>query len=855
MNLSPRAHQLIVVRAQDEGRKNGSAELLPEHVLLALIKSAEGIGYRLLQELRVNLFAFKTALEQTIGVRTAAPSINDVPLSVRFHALLDAAAAEAQSLQNTYVGTEHIVLAALREQGSTAAAFFEHGAITVDQARKIVPSVQAHYPSSVSGASVPFSKSIFQNLLGTGVEQVPIIQSDASAGQKQKPRQSFIAEFSRDITKLARDGLLDPVVGRDTEIRRLIKVLSRRTKNNPALVGEPGVGKTAIVEGLAERIAKGTVPVYLAQKRILALDVAALVAGTKYRGEFEERMKRMMKEVRESRDIILFIDELHTIIGAGGPEGAMDASNLLKPALSRGEVQIIGATTTREYSKYIERDSALARRFQVIKVEEPNDADTILILSGIQKKYEDFHHVVYDSTVVPAVVKLSRRYIPERCLPDKAIDILDEAGAAKKIESADQPPEFSELEKSIAALAEEKRVLVSEQDYERAAVVRDKVLELRRQLDCYRTYWEEHGAAQVRHVTAQDVAAVIGEMTGIPVEQLDAAEAGKLIHMEADLHRSVIGQDEAVHVIAGAIRRNRAGISSPKRPMGSFVFLGPTGVGKTQLAKTIAQFLFGSEDMLVRIDMSDYMEKHNASRLVGAPPGYVGYEEGGVLTEAVRRHPYSVVLLDEIEKAHPDVFNLLLQLLEEGELSDNLRHTVNFRNTVIIMTSNAGAREITSAGHVGFAARADGLKSIGEIRADALNELKRLLNPELSNRIDDVVVFNALSKEQIGQILDIQLAELSGRLLEQNLLLNVTARARAYLIDNGYDPEMGARPMRRLIQHEIEEPLSLALLSGDRGDADTVSVEYARRKIVVRFTRRQELLTEPVSACRPLVHE
>jgi ATP-dependent Clp protease ATP-binding subunit ClpC len=849
-NLSPRAQHLIAVLAQEEGRKSGSEQLLPEHVLLALLKSADGLGYVLLQELHINVLTFQLSLEQCLGAQRSSVSI-DLPLSRRLHAMLDLAAMEARALHNDYIGTEHLVLAAVREEGSVPERYFEKAEITIDTMRKAVPGIQSHVlSSSMSQTAHSLAKSIFQNLIGTNRNDetagVPVDIQHIIQKQKQPPNDlPFLSEFSRDITRLARDGAVDPVVGRDREIRRLIQILSRRTKNNPVLIGEPGVGKTAIVEGLAQRIAKGEVPVNLLRKRILSLDLAALIAGTKYRGEFEERMKKMMKEVNDNKDIIIFIDELHTIIGAGGPEGSMDASNMLKPALSRGELQIIGATTTKEYSRYIEKDSALERRFQIIKVEEPDDSDTMKILEGIKKNYEDFHNVVYEDDVISTVVKFSRRYIPERFLPDKAIDILDEAGAAKKIEESGKPAELAKIEQNINELADEKRELVANQDYEKAAFVRDKVLDLKQKLEVYRSYWQENGQTVKRHVTAQDIAHIIGVMTGIPIEQLGSSETQRLVHMEDEMHKSVIGQEESVHLIASAVRRNRAGISSLKHPVGSFIFLGPTGVGKTQLAKALAKFLFGSENMLVRIDMSDYMEKHNASRLVGAPPGYIGYEEGGVLTEAVRRHPYSVVLLDEIEKAHPDVFNLLLQLLEEGELSDNLGHIVNFRNTVVIMTSNAGARQITSAGHVGFATTAGGVLPYKEIRADALNELKKILSPELLNRIDDVVVFNALTKEQIGQVLDIQLQELSDQLSDQHISISIKPKARAYFVEHGYDPEMGARPMRRLIQQEIEDPLSMEILSGKKTECGKVVVECVRGKLRVHLMSTNNEITTP----------
>ena len=849
IGFSPRAQRLVAALAQDEGRKSGCDQLLPEHVMLALLKSADGLGYALLRSLRINLLSFQRALEQQFKSYPLSVSLSDLPPSRRLKTMLDIAGMESRALGNDYVGTEHIVLSAIREEGSATARFFENADITIEDARRLAPDIQAHSPSSANEkSSAAFSKTALENFFGTAPNtEASLSSQNIGRQQAQNPsrqnrsERSFLSEFSRDITKIAREEKDDPVVGRSKEIQRIVQVLSRRTKNNPVLIGEPGVGKTAIVEGLAQRIAKGNVPRNLLKKRILSLDLAALIAGTKYRGEFEERMKKMMKEVRDDKTVILFIDELHTIIGAGGPEGTMDASNMLKPALGRGEIQIIGATTTKEYSRYIEKDSALERRFQTVKVEEPTDDDTVSILEGIKKRYEDFHGIVFDDDVIPAIVKFSRRYIPERFLPDKAIDILDEAGAAKKIQEEAKPAELAEVERSIEKLAAEKRRLVEEQDYERAALVRDKVLELRRRLDLYSEYWRNSNLQNRKHVTEQDICRIIGAMTGIPVEQLDSSETKRLVHMEEEMHKSVIGQDEAVRLISGAVRRSRAGVSSPKHPLGSFIFLGPTGVGKTQLAKALAKFLFGSEEMLVRIDMSDYMEKHNASRLVGAPPGYVGYEEGGVLTEAVRRRPYSVVLLDEIEKAHPDVFNLLLQLLEEGELSDNLGHTVNFRNTVIIMTSNAGARQITSGSRVGFLPSGEGILSYDDIKASALGELKKMLSPELLNRIDDVVVFGALTKEEVGRILDIQIKELADRMREQNIVISVKPKAREYLIEHGYEPELGARPMRRLIRREIEDPLSVEILSRKGEKSNSVSVEYANGKLRVKFIRAERL--------------
>ncbi len=844
-NLSPRAKRIIMVLAQDEARKLGSSQLLPEHVLLAMLKSKDGLGYSAISELGLDAAKLEAQIETFFRDDIHNPTLDSIPKSRRYQFLIDIADIESSALHNNYIGTEHLLLAAIRDEGSVTAKFFSSEGFTIMDARFTVMELQSEGSSSIRQQSAEnLVDSVFRSILNDDAGGGLFGVFDDKKSEKKQPsdksnssqKQSFLSEYSRDLTKLARENKDDPVVGRDKEIHRVIQILSRRTKNNPVLTGEPGVGKTAIVEGLAQHIAAGKVPEGLMKKRILSLDLAAMVAGTKYRGEFEERMKKMMKELQENKDIILFIDELHTIIGAGGPEGTMDASNIMKPALSRGEIQIIGATTTKEYTRHIEKDLALERRFQVVKVEEPGDKETEEILNGIKVKYENYHRVLYEDGVVQAIVKLSRRYIPEKVLPDKAIDILDEAGAAKKIQEEARPSELAELEQNISQLIEEKTALVKNQDYESAALVRDKVIDLKRRLNVYSDLWKKSGNTGTKRVTVSDVEHIISEMTGVPVERLSSSESERIVHMEDELHNSVIGQNSAVSVISGAIRRARAGISSPKHPVGSFIFLGPTGVGKTQLAKALAKYLFGSEESLIRIDMSDYMEKHTASRLVGAPPGYVGYEEGGVLTEKVRRHPYSVVLLDEIEKAHPDIFNLLLQLLEEGELSDNLGHTVNFRNTVIIMTSNAGARQITNEGRVGFGTR-DGVMPYEEIKAGAMNELKKLLSPELINRIDDVIVFDALSKKEVSKILDIQLAELGERLAEKGLCINLKPKAKEYLIDNGYNPAMGARPMKRLLRKEIEDPLSMELLSNVGKDFNTVTIECNSGKIKVKLEK------------------
>lgn len=843
-NLSPRAKKILMVLAQDEARKIGSTQLLPEHVLLAILKSKDGLGYSAISELGLDADKLLQAVETYFRDDISSPTLDSIPKSRRYQFMIDIADIESSALHNNYIGTEHLLLATVRDEGSVAAKFFTGEGYTINDLRFTVMELQSDVGSSIRQQNAEsIVDSVFRSLLNDdaggglfGVFEEKKEKKQPADKSTSGQKQSFLSEYSRDLTKLARENKDDPVVGRDKEIHRVIQILSRRTKNNPVLTGEPGVGKTAIVEGLAQHIAAGKVPEGLLNKRILSLDLAAIVAGTKYRGEFEERMKKMMKELQENKDIILFIDELHTIIGAGGPEGTMDASNIMKPALSRGEIQIIGATTTKEYTRHIEKDLALERRFQVVKVEEPGDQETEEILNGIKTKYENYHKVIYDDAVIPAIVKLSRRYIPEKVLPDKAIDILDEAGAAKKIQEEARPTELAELEQNISQLIEEKTALVKNQDYESAALVRDKVIDLKRRLNVYSDLWKKSGASGTKRVSVSDIEHIISEMTGVPVERLSSSEAERIVHMEDELHNTVIGQNSAVSVISGAIRRARAGISSPKHPVGSFIFLGPTGVGKTQLAKALAKYLFGSEESLIRIDMSDFMEKHTASRLVGAPPGYVGYEEGGVLTEKVRRHPYSVVLLDEIEKAHPDIFNLLLQLLEEGELSDNLGHTVNFRNTVIIMTSNAGARQITNEGRVGFGTL-DGVMPYEEIKAGAMNELKKLLSPELINRIDDVIVFDALSKKEVSKILDIQLAELGDRLAERGLTISLKPKAKEYLIENGYNPAMGARPMKRLLRKEIEDPLSMELLSNAGKDYNTVSIECNNGKIKVKLEK------------------
>lgn len=836
--LSARAQRLLTTLAQDEGRKSGSTELLPEHVLLALLKSADGIGYEVLKALNINVLSFQLMLEQSLSPREnlSNSDFSELPPSRRLRTLLDVAVVESRSLRSEYVGTEHLLLAAIREESSTAFRFFERAGLTIEDVRNAARNIQSQIAE--------------QNAMQSQTPKKEVEYAGRNSSENnQKQKKSFLAEFSKDLTALSCEGKIDPVVGRQKEIDRVIQILSRRTKNNPILVGEPGVGKTAVANGLAEHIASGNVPYNLLKKRVLLLDLTAMVAGTKYRGDFEERMKRMMKEVKDAGDIILFIDEIHMIIGAGSPDGTMDASNILKPALGRGELQIVGATTYKEYRKYIEKDSALARRFQLVKVDEPGIDDAVAILDGLKPKYEEFHNVVYDDGVTEAIVKLSKRYVPERFLPDKAIDILDEAGSAKKISSESRPAELAELEKSIEELNREKDNLVQSQDYESAAMVRDKVRDLKQKLDDFNEYWKNNAVSSKKHVTVKDVAKIISNMTGIPSEQLDSNESARLLDMEKEIHKDVIGQDEAVKYLSSAIRRSRAGVSSPDRPLGSFIFLGPTGVGKTQLAKTMAKFLFGSEDALIRIDMSDFMEKHTSSRLVGSAPGYVGYEEGGLLTNKILQKPYSVVLFDEIEKANSEVFNLLLQILEEGELQDNLGHTVNFRNTVIIMTSNAGARSITADKKLGFANLPDGFLPPEEIKANAMEELKRIMAPELLNRIDDIIVFNPLTRPEISRILDIQIAELEKRISDKNIHLSIKPKAREYLLDHGYEPSMGARPMRRLIQNEIEDRLANLILGGKIDESGEVEVGYSDGGLTVKPAKAKKSVAVEAVSC------
>ena len=832
--LTQRAQRILTVSSQEEARRNRADQLLPEHIVVAILKDGMGVACKALGSLKIDIDDFKAELEKEDTRRKGGIIFGDVPPSRRARTMLEAAAEEARVLGHEYVGTEHLLVAAAREEGASTGRYLSRFSLDADSLRDASLAIVGDADKVDEGskpnggkekAALPFRED-------PGEDELSARGGTARSETPTASKTPLLDEFSRDLTALARADKIDPVIGREREIQRVIRILARRTKNNPILVGEPGVGKTAVVEGLARLAVGDGAPEILSGKRVMTLDIASVVAGTKYRGEFEERLKKIMKEIHQAGNVILFIDEIHTIIGAGGAEGTIDASNMLKPALSRGEIQCIGATTLAEFRKHFEKDAALERRFQAVLIEEPTLEETIRILRGVRGRYEDHHRVIYSDAAVEASARLAQRYISGRFMPDKAIDLLDEAGAKRKLESDKRPAELAEIETEIRRLTQEKTALVSSQDYERAAEVRDEVRTLRGRLEIAKEAWERSSRDERSPVDESVIREVVAEITGIPLARLEEGESLRLLKIEEELHRAVVGQDAAVQVIASAIRRSRAGVSSAKRPQGSFIFLGPTGVGKTLLAKRLAEYLFGNEEALVRIDMSDYMEKHNASRLVGAPPGYVGYDEGGALTEKIRRNPYRVILFDEIEKAHHDVFNLILQVLEEGELKDNLGHTVSFRNAVLIMTSNAGAREISRDSRLGLNS-GTGIMDAEEIRSAALSELKRLFNPEFINRVDDIVVFHALDKTQIGAVLDIQLAELSVRLAEKGFRLEAKAAARELLIEKGWDPKYGARPMRRAIQRELEDPIALLMLEKERAPGSCFAAEGKDGKIVV----------------------
>ena len=797
--FTDRARKVLTL-AQDEAQRFNHNYIGTEHLLLGLVREGEGVAARVLENMNVELAKVRTAVEFIIG-RGDRPVVGEVGLTPRAKRVIELAIDEARRLGHNYIGTEHLLLGLVREGEGIAAGVLESLGVNLDKVRHEVIRVLSQSSSASPAAET-----------------------------KRASKTPTVDQLGINLNDAVRAGRSDPVIGREKEIERVIQILSRRTKNNPALIGEPGVGKTAIAEGLAQRIVAGDVPETLANKRVLTLDIGSLVAGTKYRGEFEERLKKIIEELRNTNDAVLFIDELHTLVGAGAAEGAIDAANILKPPLARGELQCIGATTLDEYRKYIERDAALERRFQPVMVEEPTLEQTIEILFGIREKYEEHHHVTITDEAARAAADLSIRYITDRHLPDKAIDLIDEAASRVRLRHSSAPPELKAAQKELDRVLKEKEAAINDQDYEVAAGLRDAEAAAKSTIDQLRSDWQAAQAAQKPTVTEEDIAQVVAMWTGIPVTRIAQEESQRLLNMEDALHKRVIGQQEAIDTISKAVRRARAGLKDPKRPIGSFIFLGPTGVGKTELAKALAEFMFGSEDSLIKIDMSEFMERHNVSRLVGAPPGYVGFEEGGQLTEAVRRKSYSVVLLDEIEKAHPEVFNILLQILEDGHLTDAKGRRVDFRNTVIIMTSNVGAKSLLKDTSLGFKPVNTDLSQETQAQYErmkdkVLEQLKTQFRPEFLNRVDSFVVFRSLSVEEIRHIVELLLQRVRNQLKTQDIGLEVTAEAKDHLIKLGYDVDYGARPLRRVIQNLVEDPLAEALLLGRFTAGQTILVD------------------------------
>ena len=792
------------MQAQQEALKLGSDHIGTEHLLLGLVGDGDSVAAKALLSFNINLNSMRSQLVEKMTQVNSEPQ--EVKYTPRAKKALELAVDEAQGLGHNYVGTEHILLGLMREgEGAAAQVLRSLGVDSLDAVRQ----------------------RLIELLGGFAAAGQPVQGKPAATGPASRENQSMLDEFGRDLNRMAKDGQSDPVIGRDKEIERVVQILSRRTKNNPILIGEPGVGKTAIAEGLAQRIVGNKVPETLRGKRIFSLDLASVVAGTKYRGEFEERLKKVLQEIRQNHDTILFIDELHTLIGAGGAEGAIDAANILKPALARGEIQVIGATTLDEFKKHIEKDSALERRFQPVMVGEPAEEDAINILMGLRDRYEAFHRVKITDEAIHASVKLSRRYIADRFLPDKAIDVMDEAASRVRLQTFLPPPDVTDMERRLDILRTEKEAAIAAQEFERAARLRDEEQKLRSELDGKQKEWKRAGSDTIL-VTPDDIAHIVANWTGVPVKKLAAAESERLLRLEAILHERVVGQEVAVQAVSRAVRRARAGLKDPKRPIGSFIFLGPTGVGKTELARALAEALFDDESAMVRLDMSEYMEKHAVSRLVGAPPGYVGYEEGGQLTDTVRRKPYSVILLDEIEKAHYDVFNILLQVLEDGRLTDSQGRTVDFRNTVIIMTSNVGSRHMRQeGGTLGFL-----VESSDQIQADAaksrvMEEAKKAFRPEFLNRIDEVIVFSSLNNAELKQIVDIMLGEVTKRLRDARIELEVSDSAKSEILAKGMDPAYGARPLRRAIQRMVEDMITDMMLREDIHAGDVVVIDSA----------------------------
>ncbi len=831
-NFTPRAQQVLALARKEADRFNHNF-VGTEHLLLGLIKLGQGVAVNVLQKLGLDLETVRIEVEKQVGTGPDQKMIGNIPYTPRVKKVLSLAAREAKALSHTYVGTEHILLGLLREGDGVAARVLKNLDIDIEQTRQEI----------LKELDPNFAASEEQPPQQPGGEQP---EKPAQAEKKGDVKTPALKAFGRDLTEIARKNEMDPVIGRKNEIERVIQILCRRTKNNPVLLGEAGVGKTAIVEGLAQEIAQGNVPELLREKRVITLDLALMVAGTKYRGQFEERIKAVMDEIRRAKNVILFIDELHTIVGAGSAEGTMDASNIIKPALSRGEMQCIGATTLNEYRKYIEKDAALERRFQSVKVEAPSIEEAILILKGLRVKYEEHHKAEFTDKAIEAAVTLSDRYIPDRFLPDKAIDLMDEAGSRARIGSMTRPPEVKDIEVEIEDIKTRKERAIKEQDFEGAASMRDKEKHAKEKLDGVLSAWRSNREEKRVKVDEDDILHVVSKWTGIPLNRMEQGEAQRLINVEEKMSQVVIGQKEAVSAMCKALRRSRADLKDPKRPIGTFALLGPTGVGKTLLAKTLAEQMFGDKKSLIQLDMSEYMEKFNVSRLVGSPPGYVGYEEGGQLTEQVRRKPYSVVLFDEIEKAHPDVWNMLLQILEEGKLTDSVGRVVNFRNTIILMTSNVGSDTIKKQSSMGFSPISDET-TYERMREKIMEEAKRTFKPEFLNRLDDVIVFRSLTKPDLVKILDLEIEKVTERLKNKHIILTLDTKAMDFLVEKGYDPNYGARPMRRSVERFLEDPLAEELLKGTLHENDPISVTMENDKLVfVQKSSAQSAVSDQV---------
>ncbi|MEO2021403.1 MAG: ATP-dependent Clp protease ATP-binding subunit [Pirellulaceae bacterium] len=799
----------VMQLANQEAQRFNHEYIGTEHILLGLVKEGSGVAANVLKNLDVDLRKIRLEVEKLVQSGPEMVTMGKLPQTPRAKKVIEYSMEEARNLNHNYVGTEHILLGLLREQEGVAAQVLLNLGLKLDEVREEVLNLLGHGLEEGEGGERPDRE-------GTSAE--------APSGKSGKSKTPALDSFGRDLTELAKQNKLDPVIGREREIERAIQVLCRRTKNNPVLLGEAGVGKTAIVEGFAQRVISGNVPEILCDKRIVVLDLAMMVAGTKYRGQFEERIKAVMNEVRRDKNTILFIDELHTLVGAGGAEGAIDAANVLKPALSRGEIQCIGATTFDEYRKYIEKDNALARRFQEIVVDPTNKEETIEILKGLRERYEEHHRVQITDDAVEAAVEMSERYITARCLPDKAIDVIDESGARVRLRSMTRPPDLKEIDDEVTQLNKEKEEAVANQDFEKAAALRDSADKLRKKMEAITQEWREKSRETDGVVDEEVIAEVVSKMTGIPLTRLSTEDSLRLMQMEESLHKRVVSQEAAVQAIAKAVRRSRSGLKDPRRPTGCFIFAGPTGVGKTLLAKALAEFMFGDSEALIHLDMSEYMEKHNVSRLIGAPPGYVGYEEGGQLTEKIRRRPYAVVLLDEIEKAHPDVFNMLLQVMEEGRLTDSFGRNVNFRNCILIMTTNAGAEAIKNESAFGFQTPEDDA-SYESMKERVNDSIERVFRPEFLNRLDDTIIFRHLTVTDLKLVIDLELEKVRQRLLERGFKLELTDDTKDYLIKRGSNTDYGARPLRRAIENRVEDPLSEELLQGTFNDCDTIVVD------------------------------